>query len=224
LAVVQRFGQKQGSAIVESCLVMALLCLILFGILQASYIVAARNVVNYSAVATARAASVGLNDFMLYKVSHYAAIPAAGPIYTPDGFEDQRPEGKTVGSLFSNAISRKNNPRSSIGEYEVAVKEAYHLANVVSYNLILDYDNWQREETDIRITEVEGEYDNIDVIHLKLEQNVPLALPFSKAFFSHLETVRAERDEDVSRYPAKLIEAEAFIEDHSKLYLGDREE
>ena len=61
-------GSKQGSALVESCLVMALLCLILFGILQVVYLVSARNVINYSAVATAKAASIGLNDFMLFKV------------------------------------------------------------------------------------------------------------------------------------------------------------
>ena len=215
------FGQKQGSAIVESCLVMALLCLILFGILQVSYLVAARNVVNYSAVATARAASVGLNDFMLLKVSHYAAIPAAGPIYTPQGFSGVRPEGESAGSLFSNALSRKKNPRSTIGQYEVANAQAYHLSSTAEYKTILDYDNWQRDETDIHVTVEEG--DKLDLLHVAVEQNVPLVLPFSRAFFSHLNTVKAERNGENGTYPAKLIRAEATIEDHSKLYLGDRD-
>ena len=102
-----RKGHKEGSAIVESCLVMAILCLVLFGILQVSYIIAARNVVNYSAVATARAASVGLNDFMLHKVSRYICIPAAGPAETPQGFESVRPAGDSLGAKFNSSISQK---------------------------------------------------------------------------------------------------------------------
>ncbi len=207
----------------ESCLVMALLCLILFGILQVSYLVAARNVINYSAVATARAASVGLNDFMLHKVSRYTCIPAAGPVETPQGFSGERPEGESAGSVLQNSISRKNNPRSSLGAYEVAVKDAYHLAGPQNYMLILDYDNWQREDTDVHFS-VKND-DKLDMLHVTVEQNIPLVLPFSKLFFSHLQTVRAERGRgDVATYPAKWMEANTVIEDHSKLYLGERED
>ena len=199
---------------------MALLCLILFGILQVSYLVAARNIISYSAVATARAASVGLNDFMLYKVSRYTAIPAAGPVYTPQGFTGVRPSGDSAGSRFENSLSRKNNPRSSLGAYEVGVKEAYHMAGVREYNQILDYDNWQREETDIRFTVEEDP--KLDILHVEVTQNIPLVLPFSRAFFSHLQTARAERGGAVGTYPAKTIQAKSTIEDHSKLYLGGR--
>jgi hypothetical protein len=220
--VVKRFGSKKGSAMVESCLVMALLCLILFGILQVSYLVASRNVINYSAVATARAASVGLNDFMLHKVSHYTAIPAAGPVETPLGFSGERPAGESTGALFSNALARKNNPRSELGAYEVAVREAYHLAPVNGYKLILDYDNWQREDTDVFYTVEEDP--KFPMLHVTVEQNIPLALPFSGLFFSHLQTVRAERGRgDVSTYPAKWMEAKTTIEDHSRLYFGNRD-
>ena len=147
LPVVFPFGQKQGAAMVESCVVMVLLCLILFGILQVSYVVAARNVVSYTAIATARAASVGLNDFMLYKVSHYASIPSAGPVRTPTGFGAARPGGKSVGAMWDNAIARDSEPRSELGSYEVAVKEAYHMAGPEGFREILDYENWQRDET-----------------------------------------------------------------------------
>ena len=199
---------------------MALLCLILFGILQVSYVVAARNVISYSAVATARAASVGLNDFMLHKVSRYTAIPAAGPVYTPQGFSGVRPSGESGGSLLSNALSRKNNPRSSLGAYEVGVKEAYHMATVTEHHLILDYDNWQREETDISFTVEEDP--KLDMLHVEVVQNIPLVLPFSRAFFSHLQTAKAERGGAVGTYPAKTIQATATIEDHARLYLRGR--
>lgn len=202
---------------------MALLCLILFGILQVSYLVSARNVINYSAVATARAASVGLNDFMLHKVSRYASIPAAGPVETPQGFGRLRPAGESSGALFNNAISRKSNPRSELGTYEVAVNEAYHLAGVSGYNLILDYDNWQREDTDVHGSVAVDP--KLDMLHVQVEQNIPLSLPFSGLFFSHLQTVRAERGRGiVSTYPAKWMEANTVIEDHSKLYMGERED
>ncbi len=202
---------------------MALLCLILFGILQVSYMVAARNVINYSAVATARAASVGMNDFMLHKVSRYACIPAAGPVETPQGFTGERPEGDSAGSVFQNAVSRKNNPRSALGAYEVGVKESYHLSGPANHELILDYDNWQRDDTDVHFSvEVDSK---LDMLHVSVEQFVPLTLPFSDLFFSHLQTVRAERGRgDVATYPAKWMEAKTTIEDHSKLYMGERED
>lgn len=211
-----RFGPKEGSAIVESCLVMAVLCLILFGILQVSYLVAARNVINYSAVATARAAAVGMNDFMLHKVSHYAAIPAAGPIYTPQGFGRERPAGESTGAVWDNAISRKRNPRSQLGDYEVGVKEAYHLAGVTRFFNILDYENWQRDESTVH-----GDYirDEDDLLTVRVRQRVPLAMPFSKLFFARNRTVKAHRNGEMDIYPAAQLEATVVIEDHSAFYL-----
>jgi len=214
--VVFSFGQKQGAAMVESCIVMVLLCLILFGILQVSYVVAARNVVSYTAIATARAASVGLNDFMLHKVSHYASIPTAGPVSTPTGFGSAKPEGKSVGAMWDNAIARDNEVVSALGTYEIAVKEAYHMAGPEGFRSILDYENWQRDETGIRVG---YERDGNNVITLEIEQTVPLVLPFSQVFFGHLDPVDATRGDHVGTYPGKRITATAIIEDHSELYL-----
>ena len=214
-------GSKQGSSLVESCLVMALLCLILFGILQVVYVVAARNVINYSAVATARSASVGMNDFMLTKVSRYATIATAGPAITPSGYEAIRPEGETAGSLFSNSISRKNTPQSPLGTYEVGVKEAYHLAGRGSHNLILDYENWHHEES-----MVQGHYerDGDNLLTLTVEQYVPLSLPFAKLFFPRAKEVTAMRDGERLYYPAADIRATVVIEDHAALYMKSDED
>ena len=214
-------SRKQGSALVESCLVMALLCLILFGILQVVQVVAARNVINYSAVATARAATVGLNDFMLFKVSRYATIPTAGPAVTPPGFERVRPEGESAGSLFMNSFSRQNATRSPLGTYEIGVKKSYHMAGLASHDLILDYENWQHEES-----KVQGSYfrDGDGLIHLTIEQYVPLSLPFSKLFFPRAKEVKAKRDGDLYFYPAADISASVVIEDHAALYLKSAEE
>jgi len=204
---------------------MALLCLILFGLLQASYLIAARNVINYSSVATARAASVGLNDFMLYKVSHYAAIPAAGPALTPTGFEHARPEGGRIGSVWDNAISRENNPRSALGEYEVGVKEAYHLAPVHGYHYILDYENWQRDDTGVHF-DVE-EDPKQDMLHVTVDQNVPLVFPFADAIFGFFARQRVfveRKGRAAQEAPAAEFSATSTIEDHAKLYLLPRAE
>ena len=215
------FERKRGSSLVESCLVIALLCLILFGILQVVYMVAARNVINYSAVATARSASIGMNDFMLKKISRYTTIPTAGPARTPYGLERIKPEGDSMGSQWSNAISRKRNPSSALGQYEVGVKEAYYMSSVSEHNLLLDYDNWQREETRVAFSVEEDA--KLDMLHVKVEQYIPLTLPLARAFFGHYITAKAIRGTELGIYPAKLMSAEVTIEDHAKLYLGPRE-
>lgn len=200
---------------------MALLCLILFGILQVSYLVAARNVINYAAVATARAAQVGMNGFMLHKVSRYAAIPAAGPVYTPQGFGRQRPEGESVGERWDYAIARNRTPRSALGEYETGARETYHLASPLAYIDILDYDNWQRDESDVH-----GSYvrDEDDLLALTVRQDVPLAMPFAGLFFMLNNTVKAERDGELGIYPAASLEATVRVEDHSALYMRSSDE
>ncbi len=59
------FQRKQGSAMVESCLVIALLCVVLFMMLQVSYVVSSRNIISYASIAAARAAAVGLDEDMV---------------------------------------------------------------------------------------------------------------------------------------------------------------
>jgi hypothetical protein len=195
---------------------MMLLCLILFGILQVSYLVASRNVIHYAAIATARAASVGLNDFMLHKVSHYASIPTAGPVTTPSGLGMKRLEGRSTGSLWENAIARDHAPVSELGVYEVDIKEAYHMAGSGVFRSVIDYENWKLDGTDVH---VEYERDTDDLITLHVEQTVPLVFPFAWAFFGHLDLVDAIRGGHAGTYPGKKITATAVIEDHSEHYL-----
>lgn len=206
---------------VESCLVMALLCLILFGILQVVYVVSARNVINYSAVASARAAAVGMNDFMLFKVKRYTTIPTAGPVLTPSGFEKTRPQGEYAGDVLMNSMSRKQQIRSALGDYEVGIKEAYHLSGAAIHSDILDYENWQHEESRVLGRYTRGED---DLITLTVEQYVPLSLPFAKLFFPRVKEVKAKRDGELYFFPAADISATVKIEDHSALYLSNTDE
>ncbi len=73
----------EGAALIESCIVIILLCLILFGILQISLVTAAYDVNLYAASCAARSAAVGYRDErqedMANKVFNVAALPTLGP-------------------------------------------------------------------------------------------------------------------------------------------------
>ncbi len=58
---------------------MALLSFILFGIFQISQIYAAKEIMMNAAVSGARARTVGLNEFMVYKVVRAASTPGREP-------------------------------------------------------------------------------------------------------------------------------------------------
>ena len=76
-------SSRSGQSLIESCFVIAILCLVLFGGLQVSQIYVAREVLDHAAVCGARARAVGLNDFMVQKTISVAAIPLAGNLISP---------------------------------------------------------------------------------------------------------------------------------------------
>lgn len=214
-----RLRHKEGSSMVESCIVMVLLCLVLFGLLNVSYVVSSRNVLDYASIATARAASVGLNGFMLKKISHFDTIPTAGPVRMPGtDFKTDRPQGGFLGAKWSFAMARKNTPKSELGEYETQVHEGYLLSD--HPNHILDYDNWSNEG-DAEVYIKPPEYDDYDVMTFTLAQRLPLVLPFSRVFFGNYPLIKASRGGKINKYPGKEIDATTYIEDHSKYYLKD---
>jgi hypothetical protein len=213
-----RIEKKVGAAMIESSLVIVMLCLILFGILQVSYLLSARDVLSYTAIATARSSAIGLNDFMLEKVSHYTSIPTAGPIRTPNGFGGFAIPRNTEGGKWDYAMDRNNTRTSSQGWYEVDAKEEFHLAGQNAYRAVLDYDNWQlNNSTEVRATSASSG----GLVSANVSQDIPLVFPFSRVFFGHLEMVSVSRDGGVGLYPVKRVEVEAFMEDHAGHYLQD---
>lgn len=69
----------EGAALLESCIVIVLLCLILFGMLQLSIVTAAHDVNIYAASCGARCAAVGYDNDMIEKAIRVAALPNLGP-------------------------------------------------------------------------------------------------------------------------------------------------
>ena len=77
------FFSRSGQSLIESCFVIAILCLVLFGGVQISQFYMAREVLNHAAACGARARAVGFNDFMVQKTIRVAAIPLAGQLVQP---------------------------------------------------------------------------------------------------------------------------------------------
>jgi hypothetical protein len=73
-----------GQALVESCIVIALICLLLAGFFQLSQLYAAKEVSFHAAFRGARAKTVGFNDFMIAKVVRICTIPNAGNMTFPE--------------------------------------------------------------------------------------------------------------------------------------------
>ncbi|MBN2162915.1 MAG: hypothetical protein JXR25_08770 [Pontiellaceae bacterium] len=212
---------KRGSSMVESCIVMCLLCMVLFGILQASQIVTSRNIINYASIATARAATVGLDAEMVNTVTHYATIPTAGRMVNPDSknFHGILPAGKRVGELWDEALSTSNSPRFEQADYEVGVSEAFHRADYP--RTVLDYENWAPGgEAEIHSDYDKNDYDE-EILTITLSQKVPLTFPLARAMFPHLPLIDVMQDGEPVKYPGKQIDSTSRIENHARFYLKD---
>lgn len=206
---------------VESCIVIALLCVVLFMILQVSFVVSSRNVINYASIAATRAAAVGLDEDMVTTVIHYATIPTAGPMIHPDpqAFQKHRPEGHTVGRQWDYAMSSENTPRSEQGEYEVSMRTEFHRRD---YPLaVLSYANWMPGgEAEVVSDFDKNDYDE-EILAITVSQKVPLTMPFSRVFFGHLEPIKVVRDDKLVEVPGKEIHATSYMENHARFYLKD---
>ena len=80
---VSPFFSRSGQSLIETCLVMALVCLVFFSVFQISQLFAAQEVLDYAAGRGARARTVGFNDFMVEKTIRVGAIPNAGVMVNP---------------------------------------------------------------------------------------------------------------------------------------------
>lgn len=198
--VARRHPARSGQALLESCLVMALLAFVLFGVLQVARLYLSKETLDYAAVAGARARTVGFNDFMVHKVVRAAAIPTAGALLNPDVERDgalaAQWAAQTPGALWDYALAATpGSPQFEIEQSRVPLYLAAEHGGQLP--AILDYEGWQdltyavEEETAV---EVRG----------RTRQRVPLTLPFHRAFYAADEVT---------------LEGEARLENHASLYL-----
>ncbi len=192
---------------IEAAVVIAIACLIFFGLVQVSQLFAARAVTTYAAVAGVRARMVGFNTFMVYKVVRAASIPNAGamtePGYTRSGgggvWGTARP-----GSLWDFAV-RSGSPRSPQYSVEQSRIPLYLGAEYINdLDAILDYENWDG----VSFSETTM---GSDIVGMRTRQSYPLVFPFHRTFY---------RGDDVTLYSTTRGEgAHVLREAHYPSYL-----
>jgi hypothetical protein len=218
-----RKERKAGAAMVESCLAVIMLCLILFGILQVSYLIMARDVITFSAFASARALTVGMKEDFIERVARTASIPTAGPIITPSSLVDFAGlADDTQGAMWDRALGE--GPQSDQFWVEHYLIPFYLGANDdANLNGILNYLNWRNSDTKVSVESSEPGDDEAEVT---VKQYVPLAFPFARVFFRENMGQIIRRNEaggyEYREVPLYLIEQTVKLENHSALYLTNQ--
>lgn len=129
-------GRKQerlrcGQAMVEAIIVLIVLVGTFLCIFQLADNLRAKMLLEYAAQRAARAAAVGMNEFMVLKVARVATLPAAGSCLTSySGGSDDKPISDV------QAISRM--PEYLCTEYDAAAE------------VVLNYSFWQNGKTTVR--------------------------------------------------------------------------
>jgi hypothetical protein len=203
-----------GQSLIESCLVIAILCLVLFGGMQVSQLYMAHEVLDNAALCGARARSVGLNDFMVDKTIRVASIPVAGrlvrPAYVSNPYSIIPAAPNRIGGAWDTAL--RSEPSSDQFRVEYIAIESYFSANDGGQaSGFLDYelehlDQWGRVKETVDFANVVTKRINetSDAVEVTVKHRYPLNWPFHQAFF----------DGDVD-----LLVGKATIEKHYDLYL-----
>jgi hypothetical protein len=148
---------RGGQSLIESCIVLAAICLLFFGLFQVSQIFAAREVLDYAAGRALRSKTVGFNRFMVMKSLRVGSIPNAGQMTVPPS---------AGGPAVQYAIERARIP---------LYLEA---ANGARLSAILGYEDWST----IRPSEPEALADG--TLHIEVSQDYPLRLPMHRSFYA----------------------------------------
>ncbi len=197
--------QKAGQTLLETCIVMMLLCLIFFGLVQLSQLSASKEILDYAASCGARARSVGFNDFMVGKVVRVAAIPNAGRLLTPEVIHPANPDdlSGTPGRAWDYALAAQPaSPQFPVESHAIPL----YLGGDSWGRLpaILDYEYWN-SSTDSR-----GAIDYIlhdsagSGLGVHTSQEVPLWTPLHRLIY------------DGDSFP---LGGDAILENHYPLYL-----
>ncbi len=145
-----------GQSLVESCVVIGIICLFLMGLFQLSQLYMAREILMFAAGRGARARAVGFNDFMVHKTVRVASIPAAGRML-------DRPDN------VNNPSAQRNFERARIPLY--LAEEHYGRLSA-----ILDYTNWP--EVSHSLIDLGGPR-----LDCRVRENFPVGNPVFRAFY-----------------------------------------
>ena len=209
---------RSGQAMLESLIVILVVCFLLFSLLELARAFAGREVLRHASARAARARTVGFNERMCTKVMRVAAIPAAGKMLEPSyaDFTDQELRdavaSKKAGALWDWSLTA--NPRSDRGETEAARIPDYLASDHderASY--ILDYEGWD----DLRATGLGGDASGAsDTLEVDVRQKLPLGIAV-KALCDWVGIFSPSFERGYM-----LLGGENEIENHYSLYLDDK--
>ena len=202
--------RRDGQSLIETCVAIALICLIFMSLLQISEIFAAREILNHAAARGARARTVGFNWWMVEKAVRVAAIPNAGKLITPEFKNEDTAlramvESMAPGQLWEEAL--KASPSSLQYNLERARIPEY----MGSYNRpraghVLDYEDWDTIHSDHGTIAAPVPGALASMIDIKVSQDYPLWVPMHRTFYSG-DSIR--------------LNADFTMESHYGLYIED---
>jgi len=207
---IRLYSSRSGQSLIEACIVVAILCLVVFCGVQMSQIFMTSEVLNHAAVCGARARSVGFNDFMVQKTIRAAAIPCAGALrggyinvassYDPYAITLNGPNN--IGRAWDRALRlvpgrRGDAQDAAFQTFADAERESIPLYLGSDYGQsVLDYERWPT----ITYSLSEGAY----TVQARVRHDMPLVFPLHRAFFAG---------------DSILMQGEATMDNHYKLYL-----
>ena len=144
----QAASARAGQSIVESCLVIGLICILFMMMLQVSEMIAAREVLSYAAACSARCRVVGFNKFMVWKTAHVASIPNAGKMIVPQYVNTDanitalRNRFKKGAVLFTNVVANSSPQTLQYATERASIPEFMASGNEARARYVLDYADW----------------------------------------------------------------------------------
>ncbi len=211
-------SRQAGQAMIESLIVILVVCFLLFSLLELARGFAGREILRHSAARAARARTVGFNDWMCTKVMRVAAIPNAGKMLEPayESFVDEELRdalaSKSPGELWDWSLTA--NPRSERAEVEAArIPDYLASEHEARASHILDYEGWN----DLHATGLGGVVPSgADTLDVKVRQKFPLGISV-KALCDWVGIISPSLDRGYM-----LLGGESEIENHYSLYLDDK--
>ena len=188
---------------VESCIVMALMCFVLLGTFQLSQLFAAREFMSYAAARGVRAKTVGFNEFMVWKTMRVGTIPNAGvmssPLFTPPTPDWGTGTPAELWQTWHRALTETpDSAQYGVEQSRIPLYLGTEWASQLPP--VLDYEDWDTVSIPDPVEEISG------MVSVKVSQEYPLRVPMHTAFYAG-DSIE--------------LSGEARIENHHALYLED---
>lgn len=204
---------------IESIIVLMLMCVVFFGVFQLFYAAAARDILDHAAARAARARTVGFNRWMVQKAVRVAAIPVSGKMtmpgnLPPDPGRQALADARTPGRAWDMAL--RSAPQSQIAQLENAlIPEYLSTEHSNQARQVLDYECWEcgdARQLDVDVREPSG-LSTGGTVEYKVSRTFDLLIAWIDLF----RGVPSRTEPGTVR-----VEGSYEIESHYNYYLDDR--